>query len=199
MHKAALLLALALSLVKRVENGAVVNRWEPFQDLYKCLKDSMTYIFGKQTKRFADFEKLCKSIDHCFVARLPNDTRVAGCWNLMKDSLRLMFMLTHFGNKNKEFLEKSLSKLQWEQLAQFEAIISSCGKLCFNSQSNRVECGGEMVLELALLKDGYDHDETYGVVDVGVNFWSAKTPFDSLPRVKMAISEEVAEKMGGIP
>lgn len=199
MHKAALLLALALSLVKRVENGVVVSRWAPFQDLYKCLKDGMTYLFGKQAKRYSDFEKTCKAVDHCFVAHLPNDTRVAGCWNLMKDSLRLMFMLTHYGNKDRAFLEKSLAKLQWEQLAQFEAIISPCGKLCFTSQSDRVECGGEMLLQLAFLKDGYDNDELYNVVDVSVNFWSAKTAFEDLPRVKMAINKDSAERNGGTP
>jgi hypothetical protein len=198
MHKAALLLGLALSLVVRTSGGEVVNTFEPFQSLWKALKDGMTFIFGKHTKgRLADFKKECARINQeIFIARLPNDTRVAGAWNLMQDSLRLMFVLAHYGEHNDEFFEKSLSKRQWETLAQFEAIISTCGKLCFSSQSDRVEVGGEMVLSLAMMKEAYENDTVYNVVDVNAKEWPASTLFRDLPRVKMAATEEAAEKHG---
>jgi hypothetical protein len=198
MHKAALLLGLALSLVVRTSGGQVVNTFEPFQSLWKDLKDEMTYIFGKHTKqRFADFKKECDRIKQpIFIARLPNDTRVAGAWNLIKDALRLMFVLAHYGKHNDEFFTKSLSKRQWETLAQFEAIISTCGQLCFTSQSDRVEVAGEMVLSLAMMKETYKNDNVYQVVDVNATEWPASTPLQDLPRVKMAATETAAQKHG---
>eukprot|EP00957_Ditylum_brightwellii_P157247 11967525-Ditylum_brightwellii.AAC.1 len=54
------------------------------------------------------------------------------------------------------------------QLAQFEAMIQLIMNLCFNSQGDHVELGGEMVLILVVLLVEYedkDADE-YNVVDV---------------------------------
>jgi hypothetical protein len=193
MHKGALMLGLSLSLVQRQECGVVVNKWAPFLDLYKDLSAMMHFGFGKRGKRYQDYKQTLERIQEVvFVADMPNDTRVAGCWNLMRDSLRHMFALTYYAEQKRDFCRKILDASQWAQLAEFEAIISATGEICYSSQSNRVETAGEMVLELAFLKFGYDHNNVYEVVDVRAKKpWPAEKTFRELPKLRMATSATV--------
>jgi hypothetical protein len=57
-----------------------------------------------------------------------------------------------------------------------------------------VEVGGEMVLSLAMMKEAYENDDVYHVVDVNAKEWPASTPFQDLPRVKMAATETAAQQ-----
>ena len=197
MHIANLFLGLSTSLTERRDGGRVVNRWAPFQDLYKNTKDMMTWMFGRKNKgRYADYEKKLREVFHkVFCADLPNDTRVGGSYNLLRDALRSMFALCYYAEQNRMFYGINLSKAQWKQIAQFVAIMSRSVNICFVSQKDRVETAGEMIIELIRLKEYYDCTEIYEVVDVNSKKeWPADTPFKDLPRVKMAISEDVAEK-----
>jgi uncharacterized protein YcgL (UPF0745 family) len=196
MHIANLNLGPALSLVERRSNNVVVNQWDPFQRLYKALKEMVTYLFGKKSKtRFTDYEKVLKREGQpVFIIDLPNDTRVAGAYKLIQASLRQAFTLQFFAQQNKNFAAKFLNKGDWKQLAQFEAIMAPSAVFCFTSQSDRVEASGEIVIELLRLKDIYDNEEVFDVVDMNVREdWSADTKFDDIPRTLMATTQEVAD------
>ena len=52
MHLGALFGALPLSLIERKVDKKVVNKWPPFLDRHKRLKDMCTYLFDKKNKRF---------------------------------------------------------------------------------------------------------------------------------------------------
>jgi hypothetical protein len=198
MHIASLMLGLALSLVERKSGNVVVNRWAPFQDLFKLVKAMMTHLFGKKNKgRYADYEKTLKRAGQkVYIADLPNDTRVAGSLNLIRDAMRQAYALQFYAEKNKTFENKVLNKREWKQLAEFEAVMSPSGAFCFTSQSDRVEACGETIIELLRMKDVYDNETIYEVVDMtSRSEWSADTPLDSLPRIKMATTQAVAEQV----
>lgn len=196
MHKADLMLGLSLSLVERRERGKVVNQWSPFQDLYKELKHMTKWVFGKKNKRYDHYVKTLDQGNHrVFYVDLPNDTRVAGAWNLMKGTLRSRWSLAYYAEQHAAFSPNLLSDGQFRQLAQFEAIISEVGKFCFTSQSDRIEAAGELLIELVRLKAHYEHNTIYKVVDVNSRKqWSATTPFVELPTVELSSTEAVGMK-----
>jgi hypothetical protein len=131
-----------------------------------------------------------------YIADLPNDTRVAGSLNLIRDAMRQAYALQFYAEKNKTFENKVLNKREWKQLAEFEAVMSPSGAFCFTSQSDRVEACGETIIELLRMKDVYDNETIYEVVDMtSRSEWSADTPLDSLPRIKMATTQAVAEQV----
>ena len=197
MHLGSLQLGLALSLVERRTGGVVVNRWDPFQDLYKAVKEMMKHLFGKKSK--GHYENYSKTLERVgqkvYIADLPNDTRVAGALNLIRDALRHAFAMQCYAETNDAFANKVLSKREWKQLAEFEAIMSPSGAFCFTSQSDRLEAFGETVIELLRMKDVYDNETVYEVVDMtSRSEWSADTPLDSLPRIKLATTQAVADE-----
>ena len=80
MHLASLALGLALSLVERQRDRQVINRWDPFQDLYKLLGFAMKHLFAKRGK--AKFNDCVNVLEHISMkanrVSLPNKTRVGG-------------------------------------------------------------------------------------------------------------------------
>ena len=105
-----------------------------------------------------------------------------------------MHSLRYYAMKNEKFSNKSLSsRKQWRQLAQFEAIMYPAMRLCFDSQGDRPEIAGEMVLAVIQMKVEYLYTEEYVVVDVDAKEeWTADTPFVWLPRIWMTTNREKA-------
>ena len=135
MHLAALSLGLALSFVERRENNKVVNYWAPFRDLYKKAEKLATAVFGTKNKtQYDDYKKTLKAkgmdVIHC---RLPNKTRVAGCHLLMTDLLRSKFALCYYASQEPKIASLNLSQEEWNQLAEFAAVMDRAVKLCFTS------------------------------------------------------------------
>lgn len=196
MHLVALANGLALTLVERRENRQVVNRWDPFCNLYDGVKKMDKYVFDKKNKRFSDYESVViKSGNTALCISLPNSTRVAGAWLLIQDTLRSKHSLELFAHINSKFREVFLCQNDWKQLAQFEAIMRAGMSLCFDTQSDRVEVAGEMVLALIMTMKAFEFDKTYEVVDlVGDEEWPANTPFRDLPKIKMTVDFELAVK-----
>ncbi len=86
---------------------------------------------------------------------------------MIQDALRSMHSLRYYAMKNEKFRKKFLSsRKQWRQIAQFEAIMYPAMRLCFDSQGNRPEIAGEMVLSVIQLKVEYLYTKEYDVVDV---------------------------------
>lgn len=97
-----------------------------------------------------------------------------------------MWALRYYATQNSGFHNKSLTKSQWRQVAEFEAIIRPCTNLCFSTQSDRVEAAGEFILTLVMLKMQYEDESVYDVVNVdGGDEWGATTLFRNLPMKKM--------------
>ena len=72
-----------------MKDRKVVNYWAPFQDLYKCLKDSTKYVFDKKNKRFPDYQATLREMNKpVIMVLIPNTTRVAGALIIMQDSIR---------------------------------------------------------------------------------------------------------------
>ena len=198
MHLADLAYGLALSLVKRTQNGRVINYWPPFMDSYKKLKLCALSIYdGKNRTRRKDYEDtLGKFNMECPVISVPNDTRVAGAQLLMKQMLRSMWNLRFYASQSQPFEAKSLSLAEWDQIAEFVAIMSLYFNLCMSSQADRIETAGEMPLTLALLLVEYEYGNVVEVVDTsGTKKWTAETPFEELPTVKRAASQEDATRL----
>ena len=57
MHLGALFGGLALSLVELKVDKKVVNKWAPFLDLHKRLKDMCKYLLDKKNKCFPIYQK----------------------------------------------------------------------------------------------------------------------------------------------
>lgn len=196
MHLGALALGLSLSLVRRVENGRVVNRWGPFMNLYSPVKKLAKFIYdGKNRGHRADYERLLANANkECRVINIPNKTRVGGVQLLMKDMLRNMSALRYYASEESKCEEIMLSLSQWKQLAQFASIMLPAFDLCMTSQNDRVETAGEMPIILAMLMANYKYNSTYNVVNT-TEKWGAETLFKNLPTVKMATNQDTADRL----
>ena len=193
MHLAALAFGLALSLVERRVNSVVANKWSPFLNVYKSIKNIAKYVCDKKNKRYPKYQKALAGIfQDVFMIKLPNDTRVAGALLLIQDALRSLFALRYFATVNEGLDKMMIKPEQWRQLAQFEAIMRPGMKLCFDVQGDRPEIAGETVLALAILKSDFAEENIYKVVDVDAAGWSADTPFNSLPMVEMTNDPNVS-------
>ncbi len=190
MHYCALSAGLALSTVKRTSGGVVINEWKPFTLTFKKLKTCIQDVFGKTSKeRFKAYKEYLSKMKHdVIMVDLPNDTRVAGVHITIKGSLRSYHALRKYATECSRLEDKMPSREQWNQMAEFEAIMSHSMNLCFVSQGDRVALGGEMVLALILGKVKYKYEQDYNVVDIQGRSWPADTPFDKLPRKKMQLS-----------
>ena len=124
---------------------------------------------------------------------LPNDTRVSGQFLLVQGSLCCMNGLRLYALKTASFEPKNLSRQEWKQVAEFEAVMAVGHLLGFDSQSDRPEVAAEMPLRLSLLKTHYEEEDEWEVVDVTKD-WRANASLDELPRLKMTTSEEKAEE-----
>ena len=68
--------------------------------------------------------------------------------------------------------------------------------LCFDSQGDRPEIAGEMILAVIELMIDYEDQAEYDVVDVDADEWHSTTPFEDLPRIKMTTSSARAQAKG---
>ena len=115
MHLGALFGGLALSLVELKVDKKVVNKWAPFLDLHKRLKDMCKYLLDKKNKCFPIYQKnqanMCTHVVIILVY-----TRVAGVLLLFQSAIRSMFGLRHYATQSTTFDAKSLNHDQWKQI-----------------------------------------------------------------------------------
>ena len=199
VHLANLHVGLALTIVERKEGGRVVNKWKDFHDLQGRMKEMVKYVCGKRNKsKFEEYKDALKIVRQGVICiNLPNETRVAGVITLIKECLRSMNALQYFSEKNAGFHDKVLDRHEWKTIAQIEGVIAESAKFCFTTQSNRVETAGETIIQLLHLKELYETQKVFSVVNVNASEeWPATKSFDELPRVKMAVDEETSKQMG---
>ena len=115
MHLGALFGALPLSLIERKVDKKVVNKWPPFLDRYKRLKDMCTYLFGKKEKRYPDYVKiLTKANMPVLMVNLPCHTRVAGVLLLFQSAICSMFGIRQYATQKPVFESKGVSLEEWK-------------------------------------------------------------------------------------
>ena len=172
-----------------------MNAWAPFLDLLKFLKTAMKYVFDKKNKRVADYRAVLELIKMAVICcELPNSTRIVGIVLFFQRFLRSLHGLRYYATQRPVFERLMLSRLQCRQIAEFEVVMRPTQKICFDFQQDRVEVGAETPLTLITLKLDYQDDEIYDIVDMdGVREWEPTCPYDTLPTVKVATNNEVAE------
>lgn len=196
MHMCALAAGEALSIVKRTSNKKQINYFAQFMDLYKIAKNAGKYVADKKNKRFTQFQEVLDEIKWVgFIPCIPNSTRVAGALLLIQDLLRLIHALDYFSCKCEKYKKLQLNRDQWRQLAQFESIMRPAMVICFDSQGDRPEIAGEMVLAIILIHANYKQERFYDVVDVDrKGGWQPNKKFHELPRVRMTTDRNMSMK-----
>ena len=63
-----------------------------------------------------------------------------------------MFAMKQYATVCEKFEQLQLVRSKWRELAEFEAVARPSVRICFSTQSNRPEAGGEIVLDLIDLK-----------------------------------------------
>jgi hypothetical protein len=99
-------------------------------------------------------------------------------------------------------MKVTISQDIWVLMAQFEGIMRSGMRLCFEKQGDRVEINGESVLALIMTKINFAFEDTYDVVDVmdeSKEWRASSSAFKDLPVVKMTTNPERARKDEGLP
>eukprot|EP00986_Skeletonema_menzelii_P010506 scaffold5115_cov146-Skeletonema_menzelii.AAC.6 len=188
MHFCDLYAGLALSLVERKVDGKVVNKWHPFLDLYQKAKKAAKFVCDKKNKRYPQYAKALCNKGGAIMINLPNKTRIAGVLLMIEDCLRSVHALRFYSLQCTNFYHLCLSPAEWQQLAEFHAVMSIAYSLSFHSQSDRPEVGAEMFYRLSTTKVHYENATTFEVVDIEKD-WPATTPFKDLPRKKMTIDK----------
>lgn len=188
MHLTDLFAGLALSLVERRVDGKVVNKWAPFLDLHQKAKKMAKYVCDKKNKRYHQYEKALANKGGVIMINLPNKTRIAGVLLMIEDCLRSVHSLRRYSLQCTNFYDYCLSPAEWQQLAEFYAVMSLAYSLSFHSQGDRPEVASEMFYRLSTTKLHYETTTTFEVVDLEKD-WPATTPFKDLPRKKMTIDK----------
>jgi hypothetical protein len=199
MHLVSLANGLALSFVERKKDKKVINYLPAFRKPYDDLKKMIKYLFDNKSKRYPAYQTMLrKQGEEVFRVPLPNSTRVGGVWLLIQGALRSKHTLAFYAAKNSQFMKVTISQDKWVLMAQFEGIMRSGMRLCFEKQGDRVEINGELVLALIMTKINFAYEDTYDVVDVmdESKEWRASSAFKDLPVVKMTTNPERAQKEG---
>ena len=195
MHLGALAGALPLSLIERKVDKKVVNKWPPFLDRHKALKDMCTYLFGKKEKRYPDYVKVLTNANMpVIMVDLPVHTRVAGVLLMFQSAIRSMFGIRYYATRKPAFESKCLSLEEWKQIVQFEAVMRKAFLFCFDTQGDRPEVASESLLAIMELRIKYEYGKEWDVVDIEASPWDPNTKFEDLPRVTMSSSSSVAER-----
>ena len=108
-----------------------------------------------------------------------------------------MFAMKQYATVCEKFEQLQLVRSKWRALAEFEAVARPSVRICFSTQSNRPEAGGEIVLDLIDLKVKNEEKKIYDVVDTdNKEAWLATKQFKDLPKKKMTSCAETVENMG---
>jgi len=115
-----------------------------------------------------------------------SETRVMIAHLMMQQLLRSYFALDDFFRAHKHE-QKEYAISNWQQLAEFEAILRDLSKLAFSCQKEKNSTAGISFLHLIRTKYIVSQTSKYSVVDLTTAKWSPKITWNSLMN-KVSIS-----------
>lgn len=142
MHTQELVVNHAFGIRTRTLNKIVVDEFEPGMRCREKVKKLLSFIMNRKAKgRFREYQTLLKA--NCGIAgnvlELPNDTRVAGTYRMFLSCLRAKRGISLFSTQSTlsgkiDKTDMALSRTDWIQISEFEAILKVCHDLAMQSQ-----------------------------------------------------------------
>jgi hypothetical protein len=142
MHAQELVLNHAFGMRTRSAQRKVVDSFEPGMKCREKVMKLMSFIMNKKSKgRFGEYQRLLTAIqgEAGIVLELPNLTRVAGTYRMFVSCLRSKRGIEEYCARSKEADkiasdEMGLTRSDWLQISEFEAILKICHDLAMESQ-----------------------------------------------------------------
>jgi hypothetical protein len=142
MHTQELVVTHAFGIRNRTKKMVVCDSFEPGSDCREKVKKLMSFIMNKKAKsRFGEYQRLSKDVlgKTANVLELPNETRVAGTYRMFVSCLRAKSGINLYCSKSSEVSkivsgDMGISRDEWRQISEFEAILKVCHDLAMESQ-----------------------------------------------------------------
>ena len=157
MHITDLILKHATGLVIRTKKKITVDSNPSFIAIYNKFREFSNWLMNKVAKgRYNDFKT--KSKENGRDVReipLPNKTRVAGAQLMFQGLLRNKWAMDVYKNLpgvDDTFTKKYPSQAEWQQLAEYEAVISPIQKCAISIQTDDPATNSWTLLEIYLAR-----------------------------------------------
>jgi hypothetical protein len=143
MHESDLITKHATGQVVRKRNHVIIDSNPACEDFRKKLRAIVKWLVDKKNKnRYSDYQQYCLKVFQyqSIKLSLPNKTRVAGTILMYHDVLRSFHALRNYFESEtspNSFTALRLSSLEWDQVAQYSAILDPIYSLSISLQTNR--------------------------------------------------------------
>ena len=158
MHKTDLVLKHATGLVVRTRNKQTIDSNPSFTSLYKTIREFVSWLMNKVARsRYNNLKQHCATKNRRVIEiPLPNKTRVAGVAIMYKALIRNKWemdayaALPHGGDS--AFTKKYPTMEQWQQLAEFEAVLDPLQRCSISLQTDDPAINSASMLEIYLCR-----------------------------------------------
>ena len=178
MHTQELVITHALGLRTRTRMRVVVDEFCEGKALRNRVKELLSFIMDKKAKgRFREYCNLDKAVK-TNVLELPNDTRVAGTYRMFVSCLKSKQPIQVYCAESKDaskVQDLALSTKEWQQLAEFEAVLKHCHILAMESQIDGVGPNSFAYYTVANCRWNLKNSKSFNVVNVRHNWNGDKT------------------------
>ena len=172
MHTQELVVTHALGIRTRSAKGQVTDSFEPAKNFRDKVKTWLSFIMDRKAKgRFREYSMYCAENNGTkgLVLELPNETRVAGTYQMFLSSLRSKKAITQFGTDSSHAQRMSsmmLSRTEWNVLSEVEAILKECHDLAMESQVDRVGASCFSYYAVRECKETLKSADEFDVIDL---------------------------------
>lgn len=191
MHSQELVINHAFGIRTRTKNGVVIDCFQAGKHIRDKVKLLVSYIMNKKAKsRFREYCTFCS--DNCgtkgLVLELPNDTRVAGTYRMFLSVLRSKKPITLFCTTSSiaekiQSLNLVITRQEWLQIAEFEAILKECHDLAMKSQLDAVGSSCFSYYAVKECKETLRNNDEFEFIDVN-GFYGPELIRSDLPKVR---------------
>jgi hypothetical protein len=201
MHAQELVTSHAMGIRERSKNLVSVDNFAPGKNLRNSVKALVSRIMDKRAKgRFKEYNNISMKYLRIKALKLeiPNETRVSGIYNMFLSALRSRKLIVIFLDTCKEpakFADVELSDVEWQFLAECEALLRTMDVLAMNSQKDDVTGCVFSYFYVARSRFLMKKISMLNVVDLSKNQWTHKDDFDCIPKILTPIEDLQADTL----
>jgi hypothetical protein len=194
MHEADLITKHATGQVVRTRGRLVVDSFPTCENFRSKIRDMVRWLVDRKAKtRFPLYHTFVhdKLKFKAIRLTLPNKTRVAGTIIMYRDCLRSCSCLSHFFQSSvcpPEFKNHALSKVEWDQLAQFTCILEPIYSLSLALQTDKPAAIAISYIQIGTalysLKQHRTGSPLMVVETRQEHWWGPEVKYSELPRCK---------------
>ena len=191
MHTVDLSMEHAMGQAKCTKLKEIVDQFKACNELRLKLKNCLSWLMSRRAKkRFKEYTAVNKNFAEVLALELPNETRVGGTQRMFESVLWSYHALQNYSKENAHFSGLFPGKNDWNQIAEYHAVLKEVYKLSMNVQTKKAAYISVAFFECIICQIRLFKKEVYIVVNTDVEArWQLKQAYVELPMVKRKVSE----------